>query len=414
MCEACDVILTDLAGAGRGHQTRALEHRRDADDRPHARRARRADDLRLEAGAVVRRDGPRTSPASSARARGRGVGKISGAVGTFAHLDPSIEADVCRRLRPAAGADFVAGHSARSARGAARPRSPSPPRRSRSSRSRFAACRRPRSAKSRSRSARGRRARRRCRTSATPSAASRSSGWRAWSAPTPWPRSRTSRCGTSATSRIRRSSASSCPTASSPSTTCCAASRASSPGMVVYPDRMRENLERSRGVMFSGQVLLELARRGVSREQAYEWVQRNAMRSFDEQRDFKALLLADADVTRRAAPGRKSRRRSTSTSSCGTSTRSSIACFEEEQVTMRARVYVTLEAVGVRSAGPRRRRRALVAGLRGREGRAAGKVLRGRARRRRSGRGQGARHGDGRQAAGQSRDRELSRGGARR
>jgi adenylosuccinate lyase len=69
-------------------------------------------------------------------------------------------------------------------------------------------------------------------------------------------------------------------------------------GMVVYPERMRENLNRSRGVVFSGTVLLELARAGVSREQAYEWVQRNAMRSFAEQRDFKALLLADADVTR--------------------------------------------------------------------------------------------------------------------
>jgi adenylosuccinate lyase len=68
-------------------------------------------------------------------------------------------------------------------------------------------------------------------------------------------------------------------------------------GMVVCPDRMRENLERSRGVVFSGTVLLELARRGISREQAYEWVQRNAMRSFSEQRDFKALLLADPDVT---------------------------------------------------------------------------------------------------------------------
>jgi adenylosuccinate lyase len=67
-------------------------------------------------------------------------------------------------------------------------------------------------------------------------------------------------------------------------------------GMLVYPDRMRENLERSRGVVFSGTVLLELARRGVSREQAYEWVQRNAMRSFSEQRSFKALLLADPDV----------------------------------------------------------------------------------------------------------------------
>jgi adenylosuccinate lyase len=68
-------------------------------------------------------------------------------------------------------------------------------------------------------------------------------------------------------------------------------------GMVVYPDRMKDNLERSRGVVFSGTVLLELARRGISREQAYEWVQRNAMRSFHEQKDFKSLLLADADVT---------------------------------------------------------------------------------------------------------------------
>jgi adenylosuccinate lyase len=68
-------------------------------------------------------------------------------------------------------------------------------------------------------------------------------------------------------------------------------------GMVVYPERMRENLDRSRGVVFSGSVLLELAAKGVSREQAYEWVQRNAMRSFAEQRDFKGLLLADGDVT---------------------------------------------------------------------------------------------------------------------
>jgi adenylosuccinate lyase len=73
-------------------------------------------------------------------------------------------------------------------------------------------------------------------------------------------------------------------------------------GMVVYPDRMRENLDRSRGVVFSGTVLLELARRGVSREQAYEWVQRNAMQAFNQQRDFKSLLLADPDVTRALPP----------------------------------------------------------------------------------------------------------------
>ena len=85
-------------------------------------------------------------------------------------------------------------------------------------------------------------------------------------------------------------------------------------GMVVYPDRMRENLNRSRGVVFSGTVLLELAKKGVSREQAYEWVQRNAMRSFAEQRDFKALLLADPDVTG-CCRRRRSSARSISTSS---------------------------------------------------------------------------------------------------
>jgi adenylosuccinate lyase len=73
-------------------------------------------------------------------------------------------------------------------------------------------------------------------------------------------------------------------------------------GMVVYRDRMQENLDRSRGVVFSGTVLLELAKRGVSREQAYEWVQRNAMKSFHDKRDFKSLLLADADVARVLEP----------------------------------------------------------------------------------------------------------------
>ena len=73
-------------------------------------------------------------------------------------------------------------------------------------------------------------------------------------------------------------------------------------GMVVNPARMLENLGRSRGVVFSGSVLLELAQKGISREQAYEWVQRNAMRSFNEQTDFKQLLLNDGDVTRVLQP----------------------------------------------------------------------------------------------------------------
>jgi adenylosuccinate lyase len=69
-------------------------------------------------------------------------------------------------------------------------------------------------------------------------------------------------------------------------------------GMVVHVDRMRENLERSRGIVFSGSVLLELAKRGIPREQAYEWVQRNAMGSLNERRDFKTLLRDDPDISR--------------------------------------------------------------------------------------------------------------------
>jgi adenylosuccinate lyase len=68
-------------------------------------------------------------------------------------------------------------------------------------------------------------------------------------------------------------------------------------GMVVHLDRMRENLSRSRGVVFSGTVLLLLAQKGVSRERAYELVQRNAMLSYAEQRDFKSLLESDTDVS---------------------------------------------------------------------------------------------------------------------
>jgi adenylosuccinate lyase len=67
--------------------------------------------------------------------------------------------------------------------------------------------------------------------------------------------------------------------------------------MVVYPDRMARNLELSRGVVFSGSVLLALAEKGVSREQAYAWVQRSAMRASLEGLDFRALLREDGEVT---------------------------------------------------------------------------------------------------------------------
>jgi adenylosuccinate lyase len=70
-------------------------------------------------------------------------------------------------------------------------------------------------------------------------------------------------------------------------------------GLVVYPERMLENLGATRGLIFSGQLLLALTNKGVSRETAYEWIQRNAMRVWDEDRDFHALVKADPDVTSR-------------------------------------------------------------------------------------------------------------------
>lgn len=67
-------------------------------------------------------------------------------------------------------------------------------------------------------------------------------------------------------------------------------------GLVVYPDRMLENLQATRGLIFSGQLLLALTSKGVSREVAYDWVQRNAMRVWDENEDFRALIKSDEDI----------------------------------------------------------------------------------------------------------------------
>jgi adenylosuccinate lyase len=73
-------------------------------------------------------------------------------------------------------------------------------------------------------------------------------------------------------------------------------------GLHVYPERMRENLQRSFGLMFSQRVLLKLAESGLPRQQAYEIVQKNAMRAWRERTDFQALLAADPEVTGRLAP----------------------------------------------------------------------------------------------------------------
>jgi len=73
-------------------------------------------------------------------------------------------------------------------------------------------------------------------------------------------------------------------------------------GLRVYPERMRENMERSFGLMYSQRVLLRLTESGLPRQQAYEIVQKNAMRAWSERTSFRELLAADPAVTARLAP----------------------------------------------------------------------------------------------------------------
>jgi adenylosuccinate lyase len=67
-------------------------------------------------------------------------------------------------------------------------------------------------------------------------------------------------------------------------------------GLVVYPERMRENLELTKGLISSQQLMLALIRKGIARGDAYHWVQRNAMRAWQEGEDFLRLVQKDKDI----------------------------------------------------------------------------------------------------------------------
>ncbi len=67
--------------------------------------------------------------------------------------------------------------------------------------------------------------------------------------------------------------------------------------LVVNRQRMLDNLNATRGLVFSGQLLLELAAAGAARENAYYWVQRNALKSWDEGLDFRELVKQDPDIS---------------------------------------------------------------------------------------------------------------------
>ena len=229
-------------------------------------------------------------------------GKLSGAVGTYAHLDPSIEAEVLARLglqvrapghagdpaRPARGADGDLGHPGLVARS---DRHRDPP---------LAAHRRPRSGRAVRR--RARRAPPRCRTSGT-----------RWVAKT----SRGSRASCSAYVQAsleniplwheRDISHSSVERVALPdATTLCDTMlhrmTGILDGLIVYPERMAENMERTKGLIFSQAVLLALASAGLPRETAYAIVQRNAMKVWEGTGSFREWLAKDAELSAVLSP----------------------------------------------------------------------------------------------------------------
>ncbi|HUJ41802.1 MAG TPA: adenylosuccinate lyase [Candidatus Acidoferrales bacterium] len=72
--------------------------------------------------------------------------------------------------------------------------------------------------------------------------------------------------------------------------------------MRVFPHRMRRNLEMTHGLVFSGQLLQDLVEAGAPREEAYKWVQENAMAAWEQETSFRERVAADPRITRHLAP----------------------------------------------------------------------------------------------------------------
>ena len=72
--------------------------------------------------------------------------------------------------------------------------------------------------------------------------------------------------------------------------------------MRVFPERMRRNLDLTRGLVFSGQLLQDLVEAGAPREDAYKWVQENAMAAWEQETSFRERVAADSRITRHLSP----------------------------------------------------------------------------------------------------------------
>ncbi|MFC3118466.1 hypothetical protein ACFOHS_10320 [Jhaorihella thermophila] len=100
--------------------------------------------------------------------------------------------------------------------------------------------------------------------------------------------------------------------------------------LVVYPENMLKNMNKFRGLVMSQRVLLALTQAGVSREDAYRLVQRNAMKVWEEGKDFREELLADPDVRAALSEDEINEKNSTSAITPSMWTRSSGACSESD------------------------------------------------------------------------------------
>jgi adenylosuccinate lyase len=73
--------------------------------------------------------------------------------------------------------------------------------------------------------------------------------------------------------------------------------------LVVYPENMLKNLNLTRGLVFSGQLMLALTQKGITREDAYTWTQRNAMKVWDEGGEYQELVRNDMDISAKLSTG---------------------------------------------------------------------------------------------------------------
>lgn len=68
--------------------------------------------------------------------------------------------------------------------------------------------------------------------------------------------------------------------------------------LLIYPDAMKANIEKTGGLIFSQRILISLVNKGIDRDNAYRWVQRNAMKKWLNNEDFRENVHKDKDITK--------------------------------------------------------------------------------------------------------------------